>query len=89
MRIKSLFFILSLPSLVEIPEVVLFREFKSEYKQKFRPFSQYEYCGDGKFVNTSVSPPSETAVDSGHREISRLYSRIEAFCAWKPPILMP
>merc|ERR1719510_596985 len=43
------------------------KEFKSEYKQKFRPFSQYEYCGDGKFVNTSVSPPSETAVDSCHR----------------------
>ena len=23
------------------------REYKSEYKQKFRPFSQYEYIGDG------------------------------------------
>ena len=40
-----------------------FREYKSEYKQKFRPFSQYEYCGDGKFHNTSASPPSETVVD--------------------------
>ena len=25
-----------------------FREYKSEYKQKFRPFSQYEYIGDGR-----------------------------------------
>ena len=41
----------------------IFREYKSEYKQKFRPFSQYEYCGDGKFHNTSASPPSETVVD--------------------------
>ena len=43
------------------------REYKSEYKQKFRPFSQYEYCGDGKFYNTSLSPPTETVVDGGHR----------------------
>ena len=40
------------------------REYKSEYKQKFRPFSQYEYCGDGKFHKTSVSPPSETVPDT-------------------------
>jgi len=40
------------------------KEYKSEYKQKFRPFSQYEYCGDGKFHKTSVSPPSETVPDS-------------------------
>merc|ERR550539_438461 len=43
------------------------KEYKSEYKQKFRPFSQYEYCGDGKFFNTSVSPPTETVVDGGPR----------------------
>jgi len=35
------------------------KEYKSEYKQKFRPFSQYEYIGDGKFYNTSSSPPNE------------------------------
>merc|ERR1719285_1555788 len=35
------------------------KEHKSEYKQKFRPFSQYEYIGDGKFHNTSSSPPNE------------------------------
>jgi len=40
------------------------KEYKSEYKQKFRPFSQYEYCGDGKFHKTSVSPPSETVPDT-------------------------
>ena len=62
MRIKGLFIFLFLLSLRP-----LFREYKSEYKQKFRPFSQYEYCGDGKFYNTSTSPPSESAVDGGHR----------------------
>ena len=36
-----------------------FREHKSEYKNRFRPFSQYEYIGDGKFFNTSTSPPNE------------------------------
>ena len=41
------------------------REYKSEYKQRFRPFSQYEYIGDGKFHNTSTSPPGDT-VDTGH-----------------------
>ena len=35
------------------------REHKSEYKNRFRPFSQYEYIGDGKFFNTSTSPPNE------------------------------
>lgn len=35
------------------------KEYKSEYKNKFRPFSQYEYVGEGKFFNTSDSPPSE------------------------------
>jgi len=35
------------------------KEYKSEYKNKFRPFSQYEYVGEGKFFNTSNSPPSE------------------------------
>ena len=35
------------------------RAYRSEYKQKFRPFSQYEYAGEGKFYNTSTSPPSE------------------------------
>jgi hypothetical protein len=35
------------------------REYKSEYKQQFRPFSQYEYIGDGQFLNTSSSPPNE------------------------------
>lgn len=35
------------------------KEHKSEYKNKFRPFSQYEYIGDGKFYNTSTSPPNE------------------------------
>ena len=62
MRIKGLFIFLFLLSLRPS-----FREYKSEYKQKFRPFSQYEYCGDGKFYNTSISPPSESAVDGGHR----------------------
>merc|ERR1719309_871671 len=33
--------------------------YRSEYKNKFRPFSQYEYVGEGKFFNTSNSPPSE------------------------------
>ena len=40
------------------------REYKSEYKQRYRPFSQYEYIGDGKFHNTSTSPPGD-AVDTG------------------------
>jgi len=35
------------------------KEHKSEYKNRFRPFSQYEYIGDGKFFNTSNSPPNE------------------------------
>merc|ERR1712106_401075 len=35
------------------------KEHKSEYKNRFRPFSQYEYIGDGKFFNTSTSPPNE------------------------------
>merc|ERR1712106_842274 len=35
------------------------KEHKSEYKNRFRPFSQYEYIGDGKFHNTSTSPPNE------------------------------
>jgi len=35
------------------------KEHKSEYKNRFRPFSQYEYIGDGKFHNTSSSPPNE------------------------------
>ena len=35
------------------------REHRSEYKNRFRPFSQYEYIGDGKFLNTSTSPPNE------------------------------
>jgi len=35
------------------------KEHKSEYKNRFRPFSQYEYIGDGKFFNTSSSPPNE------------------------------
>jgi len=35
------------------------KEHKSEYKNRFRPFSQYEYIGDGKFHNTSNSPPNE------------------------------
>jgi len=35
------------------------KEHKSEYKNRFRPFSQYEYIGDGKFYNTSTSPPNE------------------------------
>lgn len=40
------------------------KEYKSEYKQRYRPFSQYEYIGDGKFHNTSTSPPGD-AVDTG------------------------
>jgi len=35
------------------------KEYKSEYKNKFRPFSQYEYVGEGKFFNTTNSPPTE------------------------------
>ena len=42
----------------------IFREYKSEYKQRYRPFSQYEYIGDGKFHNTSTSPPGD-ATDDG------------------------
>ena len=42
------------------------RDYKSEYKQRFRPFSQYEYLGDGRFVtnangNGQVTPPVCTA----------------------------
>merc|ERR1719431_1432071 len=41
------------------------REHKSEYKNRFRPFSQYEYIGDGKFHNTSTSPPNEIDNQAG------------------------
>jgi len=43
------------------------REHKSEYKNRFRPFSQYEYIGDGKFQNTSTSPPNEIDQQAGHK----------------------
>jgi hypothetical protein len=42
------------------PSVKKRKEYKSEYNNRFRPFSQYEYApAEGKFVNTSGSPPSE------------------------------
>jgi len=41
------------------------KEYKSEYKQKYRPFSQYEYIGDGKFHNTSTSPPGDQVDNAG------------------------
>ena len=38
------------------------RDYKSEYKQRFRPFSQYEYLGDGRFVtNANGNGPVTTA----------------------------
>ena len=39
------------------------RDYKSEYKQRFRPFSQYEYLGDGRFIpspNGQITPPTNT-----------------------------
>ena len=39
------------------------RDYKSEYKQRFRPFSQYEYLGDGRFIPSpqgQISPPTAT-----------------------------
>ena len=57
--------------------LLCFREYKSEYKQKYRPFSQYEYVGEGRFHNTSTSPPGETAdtTDSGHKTAARRQPR--------------
>ena len=43
----------------------IFREYKSEYKQRYRPFSQYEYIGDGKFHNMSTSPPGDVTDGPG------------------------
>merc|ERR1712123_209511 len=42
-----------------VSPATIIKEHKSEYKNRFRPFSQYEYIGDGKFFNTSTSPPNE------------------------------
>ena len=54
-----------------------FREYKSEYKNKYRPFSQYEYVGDGKFFNTSKSPPSEVSILSTYR--NQIMARTEEY----------
>ena len=37
---------------------LLRRDYKSEYKQRFRPFSQYEYLGDGRFVPSPANGQS-------------------------------
>jgi len=41
------------------------RDYKSEYKQRFRPFSQYEYLGEsGRYIpspNGQITPPTTTA----------------------------
>merc|ERR1712106_627304 len=47
------------------------KEHKSEYKQRFRPFSQYEYIGDGKFNNASTSPPNEVETEAGSKFFHR------------------
>lgn len=48
-------------------DVLSRREYRSEYKQRFRPFSQYEYLGDGRFIpspNGQITPPTATKSSS-------------------------